>query len=351
MYSGCSFFILGSTVTIAWAGFDQGLAAYRAGDYTTAMKHWKPLAESGDAAAQYNLGVMYDNGQGVALDYKEAATWYRKAAEQGDADAQINLGLMYHNGQGVAQDYKEAAAWYRKAAEQGYAKAQNNLGVMYDNGQGVAQDYKEAVAWYRKAAEQGHAGAQFNLGLMYANGQGVLQDYLQAADFYQSAADQGHAGAMNNLGVLFRNGQGLPVSTVIAYALYNLSAALDSSSDNKAAGNRARLAEDMSTAEIVEAQALSRELNKPGNFSKGLIAYADKMAKRPKAAANPLPPAKTRETYPARPAKRPGVTSCNTRCVNADCWRTYDDGRKVRFQAKQKWNSFESRFEWDSGPC
>tara|TARA_B110001469_G_C9399773_1_gene205529 strand:+ start:144 stop:533 length:390 start_codon:yes stop_codon:yes gene_type:complete len=91
----------------------------------------------------------------------------KKAAEQGDADAQFNLGCMYADGEGVAEDSAEAVKWWLKAAEQGDADAQNNLGAMYDNGQGVAEDDVEAVKWYRKAAEQRTAMAQNNLGYMY----------------------------------------------------------------------------------------------------------------------------------------------------------------------------------------
>ena len=104
-------------------------------------------AAQGDASAQFNLGLMYDNGQGVPQDYKEAVKWWKKSAEQGDAEAQYNLGVMYDLGQGVPQDDKEALKWYRKSAEQGDASAQNNLGWMYANGLGVPQDYKEAVKW------------------------------------------------------------------------------------------------------------------------------------------------------------------------------------------------------------
>ncbi len=121
-----------SFTQLAYAGLDEGLAAYNKADFKTALKEWKPLAEQGDADAQNNLGVMYANGQGVAQDDKQAVSWYRKAAEQGDAKAQYNLGNMYDQGRGVAQDDKQAASWYRKAAEQGHAQAQNNLGVMYD---------------------------------------------------------------------------------------------------------------------------------------------------------------------------------------------------------------------------
>ena len=85
-------------------------------------------AEQGFAAAQYNLGVMYDNGQGVRQDDAQAVQWYRKAAEQGACPSQVNLGLMYEQGQGVRQDYAEAFRWYRKAAEQGLVQAQNQFG-------------------------------------------------------------------------------------------------------------------------------------------------------------------------------------------------------------------------------
>jgi TPR repeat protein len=77
--------------------------------------------------------------------------------EQGHAAAQYNLGISYYNGEGVLQDYKEAVKWYRKAAEQGYADAQNNLAVCYFGGMGVLQDYVEAYAWALHAAMNGNS--------------------------------------------------------------------------------------------------------------------------------------------------------------------------------------------------
>ncbi len=102
--------------TPAWAGFDEGAAAYERGDYETALREWRPLAEQGHAKAQYNLGLMYANGRGVTQDYGEAVKWYRRAAEQGLATAQYNLGVMYSNGRGVAQDYVQAHLWFNLAA-------------------------------------------------------------------------------------------------------------------------------------------------------------------------------------------------------------------------------------------
>ena len=129
------------------ADFNKGLTAAQSGDFATALKEWKPLAEEGNAVGQNNLGLMYHNGWGVPQDYKEAVYWYRLAVEQGYAIAQYNLGLMYEKGKGVPQDDKEAARLYRLAAEQGYADAQGNLGVMYVFGKGVTKDFVYAHMW------------------------------------------------------------------------------------------------------------------------------------------------------------------------------------------------------------
>ena len=75
--------------------FQKGLEAAQNGDFDTALKEWKPLAESGNSVAQFNLGLIYDNGWGVPQDYKEAVKWYRLAAKQGNAWAQNNLGVVY----------------------------------------------------------------------------------------------------------------------------------------------------------------------------------------------------------------------------------------------------------------
>ena len=95
-------------------------------------------------------------------------------ANAGDPFSQIELGLVYENANGVTQDYSEAVKWYRKAAEQGYAQGQSNLGFMYEKGRGVTQDYSEAVKWYRKAAEQGEPAGQSNLGFMYDKGLSLI---------------------------------------------------------------------------------------------------------------------------------------------------------------------------------
>ena len=104
--------------TPAWAGLDEGIAAYKRFDYATAVREWRPLAEQGDAVAQYYLGNLYRTGQGLPQDYAEAAKWFRKAANQGNADAQYNLGVIYDKGYGVPQDYVQAQMWYSLAEAQ-----------------------------------------------------------------------------------------------------------------------------------------------------------------------------------------------------------------------------------------
>lgn len=76
--------LLGSVGGSWSADFQKGFTAAQSGDYATALREWTPLAEQGDAIAQFNLGVMYETGQGVPQDYKTAVKWYRLAAKQGN---------------------------------------------------------------------------------------------------------------------------------------------------------------------------------------------------------------------------------------------------------------------------
>ncbi len=153
---------LALSAPVSAADLQAGFEAADRGDYATALKEWRPLAEQGDADAQYKLAIMYKNGQGVTQDYAEAVKWYRRAAAQGHAPAQNNFGLMYDQGRGVPQNFTEAVKWYRRAAAQGYANAQKNLGAMYQHGRGVTQDYIQAHKWYNIAASRLPPGEDHN---------------------------------------------------------------------------------------------------------------------------------------------------------------------------------------------
>jgi TPR repeat protein len=117
-----------------WTILGGGYQSYLKGDYTAAYDEWLPLAELGDAEAQFNLGVLYDEGAGVDRNLATAAEWYRKAAEQGFIDAQTNLGILYYHGLGVAPDREAAAHWFGLAAEQGDAEARDYLQRIQDAG-------------------------------------------------------------------------------------------------------------------------------------------------------------------------------------------------------------------------
>jgi len=103
----------------ALADFQAGLDAYNKGDYVTAAKEWRPLAEEGSAVAQFNLALLYLDGHGVPQSDAEAANWFRRAAEQDYAQAQHNLGAMYGKGQGVKRDLVQAYKWLNICAAKG----------------------------------------------------------------------------------------------------------------------------------------------------------------------------------------------------------------------------------------
>ena len=108
------------------ADYSKGWEAYNSGDYATALREFKPLAEQGDDDAQFMLGWMYRKGLGVPQDDKTAVKWWKLAAEQGDVGAQHNLGVMYYKGQGIPQDYVYAHMWFDIAATSGHKNGSTN---------------------------------------------------------------------------------------------------------------------------------------------------------------------------------------------------------------------------------
>tara|TARA_B100000965_G_scaffold62180_1_gene48019 strand:+ start:609 stop:1301 length:693 start_codon:yes stop_codon:yes gene_type:complete len=138
------------------ADFQAGVEAYKAGDYQTALAEWLPLAEAGNADAQFNVGLIHDGGQGVPRDYDKAVYWYRKAAEQGLAEAQYYLANMQIKGQGSKAPMTESCDWALKSAQGGYAPAQEAIALGYVHGDcGLPKDPWLAMEWAEKSAMQG----------------------------------------------------------------------------------------------------------------------------------------------------------------------------------------------------
>jgi len=101
----------------AFAGFDDGVRAYRIRDYPVALREFQSAAAAGHAEAQSYLGDMYIRGLGVNQSDTEAQRWFRAAAEQGYGKAQFNLGLMYYGGQGIRKDMDAAYFWFLLAVK------------------------------------------------------------------------------------------------------------------------------------------------------------------------------------------------------------------------------------------
>lgn len=133
--------------------YEDGLEAYRRGRYEQALRLWQPLAEQGHAKAQYNLGVFYDLGRGVAQDHAEAVKWYRLAADQGNDRAQNSLGIAYISGKGVPKNHVQAHLWFNLAASQGFSDAAVNRDEVAEEmtAAQIAEAQRLAASWKPKS--------------------------------------------------------------------------------------------------------------------------------------------------------------------------------------------------------
>ena len=152
-----------TTVAEKASRFDEGVAAYDAGDFETAYRIWNELAREDDLAAMRNVAQLLRQGKGVAKDSKRAFKLYMSAAEKGLVTAMANLGDMYLAGDGVDRNPQAAAAWYARAASAGLSLAQWKLAEMYDSGNGVPVDKARARGLLERAARNGYAPAQDKL--------------------------------------------------------------------------------------------------------------------------------------------------------------------------------------------
>lgn len=158
------------------------------------------LAENHDANAQYHLGMLYANGQGVELDHGKAYAWLQQASDQGVAEASSAIAWLYSMGHGVEQDESMAGKWFIRAAEQGSVRDQYTVAGMYRWGRfGAVTDVDKALYWYHKAAAQGLSHAQHSLGRIYSSGKMVKQDKKQAYLWFSLAILSGHEKAKQSL--------------------------------------------------------------------------------------------------------------------------------------------------------
>ncbi|WP_427157835.1 tetratricopeptide repeat protein [Aliinostoc sp. HNIBRCY26] len=218
---------------------EQGLIAYKKGDYHTAKKIFTRLAilnrkaanydrtaaTAGHPQAAYDLAAL---GRGFEQNYTTSLSWYRRAAEAGVLEAMFVMGTMYANGEGVTQDFEKAEKWWLKAAAQNHAIASFYIGHLYNNGDGRERNPATAAYWYLKAWDAGHDLAEIYLANLLpsleelarggaAEAQAVLGaihytiygNYLQAINWLQLATAQGHPEATRLLGYCYEQGGGV----------------------------------------------------------------------------------------------------------------------------------------------
>ena len=153
-------------------------------------------AFTGAALAQHDLATLYAAGRdGAPQDYGRAIFWFEKSAENGVPNAQYNLGVLHQEGLGVEKDARAALGWYEKAAQLGHPQAMYNLGIAYVEGQGTEKNPARGVAFFKQAANAGIAEAAYNLGAVYESNLAGPADLARAEEWYETAANEGHDGA------------------------------------------------------------------------------------------------------------------------------------------------------------
>jgi len=148
-------------------------------------------AESGNAAAQFEVASRFAEGRGLAQSHAQAFAWYQRAAMRGFAPAQFRLGTLLERGAGADVDVARAKVWYRRAAEQGHVNAMHNLAVLTARRDGDDPDYAAAATWFREAAERGLTDSQYNLALLCEVGFGTPKSFLEAYKWLTLAARGG----------------------------------------------------------------------------------------------------------------------------------------------------------------
>lgn len=244
---------------------------------------WLP-AHRGDRNAQFQLGLLYGSGNGIAKNMVEAAKWYRRAADLGHPKAQAMLGVLFNSGQGVPQSKVEAIKWWRRAADQGDTDARYSLGMAYWKGDGVTQDFDKANALLRSVAPAGSTYARSvlgtratphattNLSAPAPQQSHLAQPRASATPHidpyspdgfrkYLTAAQTGDPKAQSQVGYMYAVGLGVGRNLVEAHKWTNIAAALlpPGRIRESSIGNRNAAAAQMTPQQILSAQRLARD--------------------------------------------------------------------------------------------
>ncbi|MFT3808950.1 MAG: tetratricopeptide repeat protein [Micropepsaceae bacterium] len=232
--------------------------AFLNGRYEEAIAIWLPLANAGDAAAQFNMGVMYANGLGVDRDMGVAMDWWEAAARQLHVRAAHNLALAMlagepHDGDrdGEPPDTTAILRYLKIGADAGYPNSEYTLGKLYAEGVGVEKDPRRAAELFLSASIKGFAKAQYNLGKIYRDGTGMKADTGLSLFWFAEAAERGHPRAQDRMAHRRLSGEGVPQDDVEALKWAILAAAQGVESSQKL---RFKLTTSMTASEIAEAE-------------------------------------------------------------------------------------------------
>ena len=239
--------------------------------------------------------------------------------------------------------------YFKLSADKGNASGQFSLALAYYDGKITTQDYQVAFDLFKLSADQGHAEAMNYLGIMYNNGQGVPQDYSVAMEYFKKSIDAGGSYAIRNLALSLER-MSLGFDTMpLRYALFSVAA---SKNIGDATLYKDNIAKKMTTKQISLGQELSRRMMLEGIVKiENEYIFNNIMDLANKSPKQSIHTKKVESQYPPKPAKRKGVTSCNTNCNNGDCYRTYDNGKHKHFQVAPTYNPLNSQWEYNAGSC
>jgi TPR repeat protein len=239
------------SVSICTADINSAVELLKGKKYDEAYKELLPIAEKGDSVAQFNLSLMFYNGNGVPKDYKKSFDWCEKSANGGLDVAQERLGMKYLNGYGVQKDPVKAQTYLTKATEQGNTPAMMFLGTSLVHGKGLQQNTGLGLAYLEKAAKLKDVDSQYCLGNILLFGhEGVKPDYEKATFWLGLAARAGDKDAQRDLGFAYVEGKGVNIDYSKAYAFLSLAS---TQGDERARGLLENVVLKMAKAEEIEA--------------------------------------------------------------------------------------------------
>ncbi|WP_167354863.1 SEL1-like repeat protein [Pseudoalteromonas luteoviolacea] len=191
------------------------------GDLNKAKDYFQVSYARGHQECAFELGYLYHTS---LLDTEQALYWYTTAAKHGESDALNNLGMMYNNGDGVAVNFALAKTYFEQAIELGSKSSYGNLGRLFEVGNGVTQNYEQAITLYEQGAQLQDAQSIHNLASLYNEGLGVEQDRRKALVLFEQAANLGNRFSAFHLADAYFYGDGKAQSKDLALEYYLLSA-------------------------------------------------------------------------------------------------------------------------------